>query len=70
MGLKLCLSLLQKVSLDDNSVIVEFIFCFYGDNNRGVVVMVVVGVVIVMVVVIVCILKSFMICTPHQLPFD
>jgi len=44
----------QKVSIDGNSVIVEFIICFYSDNSRGVVVMVVVvGVVIVVVVVIV-----------------
>lgn len=33
----------QKVSIDDNCVIVEFIFCLYSDNSRGVVVMVVVG---------------------------
>jgi hypothetical protein len=34
------------------SVLVEFIFCCYSDNSRGVVVIVVVGVVILLVVVI------------------
>jgi len=35
------------------SVLVEFIFCCYSDNCRGVVVMLVIGVVIILVIVIV-----------------
>ena len=35
------------------NILVQFIFCCYSDNSRGVLVMVVVGVVILVVVVIV-----------------
>ena len=43
--------MLQKVFIDDNSILVEFICSFYNDDSSGVLEMVVVELVVLVVVV-------------------
>lgn len=51
--LNLHLCVLQKFFIDDNSILVEYIFCFYSNKSSGMVVAVLMVVIIVVVVVIV-----------------